>query len=154
VLAHPGKLPRVGNTSEAMLVRILDHALVPGRRYRSRHCTKLSAGSVSAGMTLDRATEAEGPEQRHTATASEELHAMPGVVAPEARPGRFGQKAVTVLLTGLSGAGKEQHRTCPLTAPHAVPESPDLTLPTDTVDIEESVGRVLALLRERGILGR
>ncbi len=167
MLAHPGNLPRVSASLDAMLVWMADEPLLPGQRYLIKHCAKTVGGSVStlryridvntlkrshapslalneigrcairlsepvahddyggnratgafivvdpmsnatvgAGMILDRATEAEGPEHWDTAPASGALHATGSPVAAAERAARYGQRAATLLLTGLSGAGK------------------------------------------------
>jgi adenylylsulfate kinase-like enzyme len=40
-----------------------------------------------------------------------------------------------------------------VTAPYETPESPDLTLPTHEIDLEESTERIIALLRAKGVIG-
>jgi len=66
----------------------------------------LSNATVGAGMILDRGTQAEGPEHWDTPPPGVDLHASRSPVSGDERRARFGQVAATVLLTGLSGAGK------------------------------------------------
>jgi bifunctional enzyme CysN/CysC len=68
---------------------------------------RLTHNTVGAGMIVDRRSADE-----HAASLwegepqSELLHAAPGRVSPEERESRLGHKAATVLLTGLTRAGK------------------------------------------------
>ena len=67
---------------------------------------RLTNATVAAGMILDReAEETAGDHWGDSATADHLRAAESGVTAAE-REARFGQKPVTVLLTGLTGAGK------------------------------------------------
>ena len=60
--------------------------------------------TVGAGMILDRGTES--PEHWDTEPVTEGLHPTSSPVSVAERRERFGQVPVTLLLTGLSGAGK------------------------------------------------
>ncbi len=60
--------------------------------------------TVGAGMILDRT--ASDAEDHWEQEASSSLQAEHSTVSPAERSGRFGQKPATVLLTGLTGAGK------------------------------------------------
>ncbi len=65
---------------------------------------RLTNVTIGAGMILDRST---GDRPDHwDAEASPSLQAENSPVTPEERISRFGQQATTLLLTGLSGAGK------------------------------------------------
>jgi bifunctional enzyme CysN/CysC len=66
----------------------------------------MSNATVGAGMIVDRATQAEGPEHWDTPPPGADLHASHSPVSGEERSARFAQRPATVLLTGLSGAGK------------------------------------------------
>ncbi len=67
---------------------------------------RLSNRTVGAGMILDRSTSEEGAGHWDDEPQSEKLHTEHGNVMAIHRAARFGQKPCTVLLTGLSGAGK------------------------------------------------
>jgi len=62
--------------------------------------------TVGAGMILDRATSEGRQDHWEDEPASESLHKKRSNVTPQQRSARFGQKPVTILLTGLAGAGK------------------------------------------------
>ena len=66
---------------------------------------RLTNHTVAAGMIVDRASgeTSEGHWDDEPATASMKAR---GNVSAEERANRFGQKACTVLITGLSGSGK------------------------------------------------
>ena len=65
---------------------------------------RLTNVTIGAGMILDRST---GDRADHwDAEASPSLQAGSSPVTPAERISRFGQQATTLLLTGLSGAGK------------------------------------------------
>jgi len=66
---------------------------------------RLTNVTVGAGMIVDRARGDEG-DHWEEAPHSTHLHEEHSQVTDEQRRRRFGQKPVTVLLTGLSGAGK------------------------------------------------
>jgi bifunctional enzyme CysN/CysC len=67
---------------------------------------RLTSATVGAGMILDREPE-EGRGTAHwDAAAAEHLHGLASAVTPAEREARFGQKPVTLLLTGLTGSGK------------------------------------------------
>lgn len=60
--------------------------------------------TVAAGMIIDRGSQFAGAHWDQE--AAETLDVVKGNVSVEERAARFGQKPVTVLLTGLAGAGK------------------------------------------------
>jgi bifunctional enzyme CysN/CysC len=64
---------------------------------------RLSNNTVAAGMILDRSSS--GGEHWDD-QPSDELHRQVSHVTPDERKSRFGQQPATVLLTGLTGAGK------------------------------------------------
>ncbi len=67
---------------------------------------RLTNGTVGAGMILDRsAGEGEG-DHWDRAPASDLLRAEPAAVSADERAERYGQRPVTILLTGLTGSGK------------------------------------------------
>ncbi|MCA9176189.1 MAG: sulfate adenylyltransferase subunit CysN [Planctomycetales bacterium] len=66
---------------------------------------RLTNVTVGAGMIVDRNTSEDRPDHWDD-QASEGLHHELSNVSPEERRGRFGQQPATVLLTGLTGAGK------------------------------------------------
>ena len=66
---------------------------------------RLTNGTVGAGMILDRTT-GEGRDHWDDQPAAAGLHGERTSVSDAERQARFGQKPVTVLLTGLTGAGK------------------------------------------------
>ena len=167
VLVHPGNLPRMGETLDAMVVWMDEKPLVPGKRYQLKHMSKTVTGAVSslhyridvntfhrqkaselalneigrctlslseaiavdpyrtnratgsfilvdrlsnatvgAGMAIDRSRVQEWTEHWDTAPSSTALHGETSRVGSEERAARFGQRPATILLTGLSGAGK------------------------------------------------
>ncbi|MEM8910902.1 MAG: sulfate adenylyltransferase subunit CysN [Planctomycetota bacterium] len=67
---------------------------------------RITNATVAAGMILDRSSAADGrsvwDEELESDTSDETI----SDVSAEDRSARFGQKAVTVLLTGLTGSGK------------------------------------------------
>jgi bifunctional enzyme CysN/CysC len=66
---------------------------------------RLTNATVAAGMILDRA--GDGPRDHwDDEPASTHLHGETSKVSIEERSNRYGQKPATVLLTGLTGAGK------------------------------------------------
>lgn len=67
---------------------------------------RLTNGTVGAGMILDRGTDDAGGHWE-TAPASTALSRLDSRVTAEERALRFGQRPVTILLTGLAGAGKK-----------------------------------------------
>ncbi len=80
-------------------------------RYRRNQVTgsfiiidRLSNVTVGAGMLLDRGGSGTADHWEEEFATSLQEHTS--VVTSEERSARFGQKPVTVLLTGLSGAGK------------------------------------------------
>lgn len=66
---------------------------------------RLTNGTVAAGMILDRSSN-EALADNWDSEPAEGLVSTASRVTLEERSARFGQKAATVLLTGLSGAGK------------------------------------------------
>jgi bifunctional enzyme CysN/CysC len=67
---------------------------------------RLTNGTVGAGMILDRAANEGRHDHWDDEPAAEHLHGQRSNVSGQEREARFGQKPVTVLLTGLTGAGK------------------------------------------------
>ncbi|MFM9198122.1 MAG: adenylyl-sulfate kinase, partial [Planctomycetia bacterium] len=67
---------------------------------------RLTNATVAAGMILDREAEETPEDHWGEAGATEHLHAAASGVTAEEREARFGQKPMTVLLTGLTGSGK------------------------------------------------
>jgi bifunctional enzyme CysN/CysC len=66
---------------------------------------RVTNATVGAGMILDR--EPDEAAGDHWGEAAEpHLHGQVSAVTPEEREARFGQKPVTLLLTGLTGSGK------------------------------------------------
>ncbi len=167
VLVHPGNLPRLGETVDAMIVWMDENPMVQGKRYELKHMSKTVSGAVSsiryridvntfhrqntselalneigrctlslseaiavdpyrtnrvtgsfilvdrlsnatvgAGMVIDRSRVQEWTEHWDTSPSSEALQSELSRVSSEERAARFGQRPATVLLTGLSGAGK------------------------------------------------
>lgn len=67
---------------------------------------RLTNRTVGAGMIMDRMTSDQGLAHWDDEPASEMLQEQHGNVTDEERTARFGQKPCTILLTGLTGAGK------------------------------------------------
>lgn len=67
---------------------------------------RLTNGTVGAGMILDRATNEGRHDHWDDEPATTGLHGERSNVTGDERQARFGQKPATVLLTGLTGAGK------------------------------------------------
>ena len=67
---------------------------------------RLSNSTVAAGMILDRTTAEDRHDHWEDDVHAESLHAEQSQVTPDERAARFGQQPVTILLTGLTGAGK------------------------------------------------
>jgi bifunctional enzyme CysN/CysC len=67
---------------------------------------RLTNSTVGAGMILDREIGETRQDHWEAEPPSETLHGGPSNVSPSERSARFGQKPATVLLTGLTGAGK------------------------------------------------
>ena len=67
---------------------------------------RVTNATVGAGMILDREPEDGRKDHWDDEPAAEHLHATASGVTAEEREARFGQKPVTVLLTGLTGSGK------------------------------------------------
>jgi bifunctional enzyme CysN/CysC len=67
---------------------------------------RLTNGTVGAGMIMDRSTDQEGrpawDEEPHTEARPSQF----SQVTPEERQARYGQRPMTILLTGLTGSGK------------------------------------------------
>ena len=66
---------------------------------------RVTNATVGAGMILDREPD-EAAADHWGDTAEPHLHGQVSGVTPEEREARFGQKPVTLLLTGLTGSGK------------------------------------------------
>ena len=82
-------------------------------RYRSNKSTgafiiidRITNGTVAAGMILDRRTSENTGAWWDETPSSETLTREISKVTAEERADRYGQKAVTILFTGLPGAGK------------------------------------------------
>ena len=67
---------------------------------------RITNNTIAAGMILDRESDAAGGDHWDDPPATEHLHDQPSGVTAAEREARFGQKPATVLLTGLTGAGK------------------------------------------------
>ncbi|MFT5391787.1 MAG: bifunctional enzyme CysN/CysC [Gammaproteobacteria bacterium] len=67
---------------------------------------QVTNGTVGAGMIIDRASHESRNDHWDTEPRSDQLHRERSPVSAVEREARFGQKAVTLLLTGLSGSGK------------------------------------------------
>ena len=67
---------------------------------------RLTNGTVGAGMILDRAAGDGRRDHWDDEPAAEHLHGERTTVSDAERQARFGQRPVTLLLTGLTGAGK------------------------------------------------
>jgi bifunctional enzyme CysN/CysC len=67
---------------------------------------RVTNGTVAAGMILDRSTADDRQDHWEAAPAAMHLHGERSNVTADERHARFGQKPVTVLLTGLTGSGK------------------------------------------------
>jgi len=67
---------------------------------------RLTNATVGAGMILDREADEAAADHWGEADSAARLHAATSSVGAEEREARFGQKPVTVLLTGLTGSGK------------------------------------------------
>jgi len=66
---------------------------------------RVTNATVGAGMILDREPD-EAADDHWGDAADEHLHGQASGVTAEEREARFGQKPVTLLLTGLTGSGK------------------------------------------------
>ena len=67
---------------------------------------RITNGTVAAGMILDRSTADQRQDHWDDAPAAADLHGKRSNVSADERQARFGQKPVTLLLTGLTGSGK------------------------------------------------
>ena len=67
---------------------------------------RLTNSTVAAGMIIDREAEDAATDHWGDSASAEHLHAERSGVTAAEREARFGQKPATVLLTGLTGAGK------------------------------------------------
>jgi len=81
--------------------------------YRRNHGTgsfiivdRISNVTVGSGMILDRSSGDEPLDHWEEVPHSDRLQSEHGAVTAEQRQARFGQQPATVLLTGLTGAGK------------------------------------------------
>ena len=168
MLVHPGNVPRVDRTFEAMMVWMAAEPLVPGKQYLIKQTTKMTTGVVStlryrvdvntlhrqdapvlnmnevgrvtmtlsqpiafdpyprnrstgafividrmsnntvgAGMIIDRDLGKAYTDDLWTSRSQDEgLHEQFSQVTGQERKARFGQQPATLLLTGLTGAGK------------------------------------------------
>ena len=66
---------------------------------------RLTSATVAAGMILDREADADA-DHWGTSDSASHLHAESSGVTAAERAARFGQQPATILLTGLTGAGK------------------------------------------------
>lgn len=62
--------------------------------------------TVAAGMILDRTTSDQRRDHWDDEARAGDMHAEHSAVTSDEREARFGQKPITILLTGLAGAGK------------------------------------------------
>jgi len=168
MLVHPGNVPRVDRTVEAMVVWMVEEPLVPGKTYTIKQTTRVAAGvvntlryrvdvntlhrqdapvlkmnevgrvtlslnqplafdpyrknratgafifidrltnsTVGAGMIIDReANLGFGQDHWSHTTEEDERETVAGEVTTAERSARYGQQPATILLTGLTGAGK------------------------------------------------
>jgi bifunctional enzyme CysN/CysC len=67
---------------------------------------RITNGTLGAGMILSRVTADQRHDHWDDEPLSRTLHGQHSNVTPDERTARFGQQAVTILLTGLTGAGK------------------------------------------------
>ena len=67
---------------------------------------RLTNGTVGAGMIMARATGDQRHDHWDDEPAVRTLHGQPSNVTTDERSARFGQQPCTLLLTGLTGAGK------------------------------------------------
>ncbi len=67
---------------------------------------RITNGTVGAGMIMARVTGTQRHDHWDDAPVAETLHSETSQVTADERRGRFGQQPVTILLTGLTGAGK------------------------------------------------
>jgi bifunctional enzyme CysN/CysC len=67
---------------------------------------RVTNATVAAGMILDREADDGRKDHWDDSPAAEHLQATTSAVTTAEREARFGQKPVTVLLTGLTGSGK------------------------------------------------
>jgi bifunctional enzyme CysN/CysC len=67
---------------------------------------RITNGTVGAGMIMARATGDQRHDHWDDAPMSTSLHGQASAVSTEERNARFGQRPATILLTGLTGAGK------------------------------------------------
>ena len=67
---------------------------------------RITNGTVGAGMIMARVTGTQRHDHWDDVPVAETLHSETSQVTADERRGRFGQQPVTILLTGLTGAGK------------------------------------------------
>jgi bifunctional enzyme CysN/CysC len=67
---------------------------------------RVTNSTVAAGMILDRTVEGGRHDHWDDAPTAASLHGERSNVSADERAARFGQKPITVLLTGLTGSGK------------------------------------------------
>ena len=67
---------------------------------------RISNATLAAGMILNRTTGEQRQDHWDDAPQSESLSTELSTVTPDERSARFGQQPATILLTGLTGAGK------------------------------------------------
>ncbi len=101
------KLNEIGRCSIS-----LDQPLAFDSYLRNRNCgsfiivDRISNVTVGAGMIFDRQTSEHRHDHWDKVPESDTLQIEASAVTEQERHARFGQKAVTLLLTGLPGAGK------------------------------------------------
>jgi bifunctional enzyme CysN/CysC len=69
---------------------------------------RITNSTLGAGMILARATADQRHDHWDDAPLARTLQSQPSNVTAEERAARFGQTAVTILLTGLTGSGKSR----------------------------------------------
>ncbi|HMO15728.1 MAG TPA: sulfate adenylyltransferase subunit CysN [Pirellulaceae bacterium] len=90
----------------------LDEPIAFDSYSRNRSCgafivvDRLTNGTVGAGMILDRQTSENRRDSWDQSPASDSLQSETSTVTPDERAARYGQKPVTLMLTGLPGTGK------------------------------------------------
>ncbi len=109
---HRGNAP-VLNLNEIGRCTVRLNEPIPYDGYRRNRTTgafiiidRISNVTVGAGMIQDRASDADRHDHWDDEPRADSLRGQSSNVTAEERGARFGQQAVTLLLTGLSGAGK------------------------------------------------
>ena len=109
---HRSNAP-VMNLNEIGRCSIRLNEAIPYDGYRRNRTTgafiiidRITNVTVGAGMIQDRASDADRHDHWDDEPQSDSLQRELSNVTPEERSARFGQQPVTLLLTGLTGAGK------------------------------------------------